>query len=138
MSKICIICKREKHHSRFGFREDNTCFICRKLLKAKIIVSTRADISQDTFFRGRKIIKCITCAQDRKISEYPNNSYECIYCTNARHDIEAAKLVGLPLDVLCSVCDKIKDVEFFPYGEFICKSCINKTNRYKGGRRYDK
>jgi len=133
MTKTCIICGREKHSSRFGFLEDNTCNICRKLMKENIIISPRADISQATFFRGITPVTCVTCGRARQWDEFPSNSHECMYCTNARHNIEAAKLSNLDCSVKCSVCSRVRSVVHFPFGEFICKTCINKTNKYKGG-----
>ena len=137
-NKTCIICHHIKPISRFGFLGDNTCLICRKLLKEKIIVSPRADITKATFFRGVTPVTCVTCNKTYNWDMFPNNSYECRNCTEARHNMEKARLNGIDYQVLCTVCDTIKPVTAFPYGEFICKSCINKTNRYKGGKRYAK
>ena len=100
-------------------------------MDSKIIVSSRVAVSQNAFFGGQERVKCVTCKNEFAQDEFPLNSYECRYCNNLRHYMEKCRIEEVPLEIVCSVCSKVKDVKSFPYGTFICKTCIAKTNRYK-------
>ena len=127
----CGICGRLKPANRFNSPADSTCKICRKLMKRKIIVNSRVSISKHVFFGGVEPVSCVTCGANYAWDEYNDNSFECMYCNNIRHTLETYRLENTRYDVVCTVCGETKDVSAFPYGSFICKTCIAKTNRYK-------
>jgi len=134
--KMCKVCNREKPYKRFGFAADTTCFLCRKLIEAKIILSSRVKVSLLTLHKGNESPECITCGIAKSLDEYPNNSYECLACNDKRHYIESHQLNNLVCIIECPVCREAKDCQHFPLGELICRSCINKTNRLKSAKRY--
>lgn len=135
--KTCTTCGRPKPEHRFYSKIDSSCKVCRKLIKTGIILSKRTTISQASLFKGINPYRCVTCGNFHPWENFLPNSYECLDCTALRHKIEYYQCVRKKLKIVCLVCEKPKDVQHFPNGDMICKTCIYKTNKYKGGMRYE-
>jgi len=129
--KTCITCLNPKPQNRFYSISDSSCKICRTLIKKGIILSKRTTVSRETLYNNTNPYRCVTCGKYYPWDSFPINSFECIHCNEMRHEIEYAQYKGFNMKIVCLVCEKEKDVQLFPNGGFICKTCIYKTNRYK-------
>ena len=108
---------------------DNTCNLCRKMLRLNIKYSHKIKFSAETMLAndGRYTV-CRTCNRETDLCDMADYSYECKTCWLIRQHVELAKYSELEFHVKCRRCETPKSVVHFPIGRLTCKSCICDMN----------